>query len=76
MSKICVTPLVKQLRWTEVLGEYEETKRSGRQKIMNISYVLRIDCVSLNSSFDNSFVADLIFLGIIIIHYLEESVKA
>lgn len=42
---------------------------------MNTSYFLRIDSVSLNSSFSNSSVADLIFLRIMTIDYLEESVK-
>lgn len=42
---------------------------------MNTSYFLRIYSVSLNSSFSNSSVADLIFLGIMTIDCLEESVK-
>jgi len=42
---------------------------------MNTSYFLRIYSGSLNSSFNNSYVADLIFLGIMTIDYLEESVK-
>ena len=42
---------------------------------MNTSYFVRIYSASLNSSFNNSYVADLIFLGIMTIDYLEESVK-
>ena len=42
---------------------------------MNTSYFLTIYSASLNSSFNNSYVADLIFLGIMTIDYLEESVK-
>lgn len=42
---------------------------------MNTSYFLRIYSVSLNCSFSNSYVVDLIFLGIMTIDYFEESVK-